>query len=63
MIDAPTKKPRGFAAMTPERRREVAAKGGSAVRPENRAYAKDRTLAETAGRKGGLKSRPAKKGA
>jgi hypothetical protein len=33
MTDAP-KKPRGFAAMTPERRREIAAIGGASVPPE-----------------------------
>lgn len=44
---------RGFAAMTPERRREIARKGGGSVPPEKRSFARDRKLAEEAGRKGG----------
>jgi general stress protein YciG len=52
MADGP--KLRGFAAMTPERRAEVARKGGLAVAPEKRAYAMNTALAETAGRAGGL---------
>lgn len=47
---------RGFAAMTPEKRREIARKGGQAVKPENRAFAKDKGLAAEAGRKGGAQS-------
>lgn len=45
---------RGFASMTPERRREIASKGGKSVKPENRAYARDKDLASRSGRKGGL---------
>ena len=45
---------RGFASMTPERRREIASKGGKSVKPENRAYSRDKGLASRAGRKGGL---------
>lgn len=45
---------RGFASMTPERRREIASKGGKSVKPENRAYSRDKDLASRAGRKGGL---------
>lgn len=52
MTDAP-KKPRGFAAMSPEKQRELARKGGASVRPENRSFARDRQLAASAGRKGG----------
>jgi len=48
---------RGFAAMTPEKRREIARKGGGAVPAEKRAYAKNRELAASAGRKGGEVSR------
>lgn len=51
------KQRRGFACMTPERRREIAIRGGSAVKPESRAFSKSRELAAEAGRKGGLKSR------
>lgn len=47
-------KNRGFASMTPERRRELASKGGSSVKPENHSFSKDRSLASRAGRKGGL---------
>jgi general stress protein YciG len=50
-------RPRGFAAMTPERRREIASLGGSATSPSNRSFSKDRTLAADAGRKGGMASR------
>lgn len=47
------KSSRGFASMTLERRREIASKGGKSVPSEKRAFALDRTLAKTAGRKGG----------
>lgn len=56
----PTAKPksrRGFAAMNPERRREIARKGGASVPGEKRSFAKDRDLAASAGRKGGESSR------
>jgi general stress protein YciG len=46
------KKPRGFAALTPERRRELASKGGKAVAPEKRYYA-NKANASAAGFKGG----------
>lgn len=45
---------RGFASMSPEKRREIASKGGKSVSPENRSFSKDRTLAARAGRKGGM---------
>ncbi|MDB5417793.1 MAG: hypothetical protein JWP50_1212, partial [Phenylobacterium sp.] len=35
---------RGFAAMNPERRREIARKGGASVPGEKRSFAKDRDL-------------------
>jgi general stress protein YciG len=63
VIDMPTVdtgKPRarrGFAAMNPERRREIARKGGASVPGEKRSFAKDRDLAASAGRKGGEASR------
>ena len=47
---------KGFASMTPARRRELSAKGGAAVKPQNRAFSKDRDLASSAGRKGGFAS-------
>jgi general stress protein YciG len=48
------KKPRGFAALSPERRKEIAAKGGTSVKPENRSFSTNRELAAEAGRSGGL---------
>ena len=44
---------RGFASMTPEKRREIAAMGGRATPNEKRGFAKDRELASRAGSKGG----------
>jgi general stress protein YciG len=46
----------GFGGMTPERRREVAAKGGSSVDPAKRAFSKNRDLASAAGKLGGATS-------
>lgn len=45
---------RGFAAMTPEKRRAVSIKGGSSVPAEKRTFSKNRALAKDAGRKGGV---------
>lgn len=39
--------------MTPERQREIASAGGSAVKPWNRSFSKGGDLASIAGRKGG----------
>ncbi len=50
----PDKKPRGFAAMSPDRLREIASKGGKSVPAEKRAYAQNRELAASAGKKGGM---------
>ena len=52
-----SKSRRGFAAMDPERRREIARKGGASVQPHNRSFSKDRDLAVSAGHKGGEVSR------
>jgi general stress protein YciG len=54
-----TQKPsrRGFAAMDPERRREIARRGGASVPSEKRSFAQNRDLAADAGRKGGTASR------
>jgi hypothetical protein len=57
MTDEKPKAKRGFAAMTPERRQEIARKGGASVPPGKRSFSKDRTLAATAGQKGGEASR------
>jgi general stress protein YciG len=48
---------RGFAAMDPERRREIARRGGASVPSEKRSFAQNRNLAADAGRKGGAASR------
>jgi general stress protein YciG len=49
-----THKPlRGFAALPPERRKEIAARGGANVPAAKRAYATNRALASAAGRAGG----------
>lgn len=45
---------RGFAAMSPERRSEVARKGGASTAPALRAFSVNRELAREAGRKGGV---------
>ena len=60
-MDDVVKKPRGFAAMTPEKRSQIARMGGSSVPPEKRAYAVNRALAAKAGSKGGKASRPEKR--
>lgn len=44
---------RGFASMDPERRRELARKGGQNVPKESRGFAKNPELAAQAGRRGG----------
>lgn len=46
-------RPRGFASLTPERLREIARKGGTAIPAHKRAFSTNRELAATAGRKGG----------
>ena len=45
---------RGFASMTPEKRRQIASMGGKAVKKENRSFSRNRKLAVDAGRKGGM---------
>lgn len=56
MTDKP-KSRRGFAGMSLERRTEIARIGGASVPDNKRAFAKDRSLAASAGRKGGEASR------
>jgi len=51
------RKPRGFATMSVERRREIAAKGGASVPAEKRAFSRDFKLAERAGAAGGAAQR------
>jgi general stress protein YciG len=51
------KSKRGFGSMSPERRREIAAKGGASVPSDKRTFSKDKDLAALAGAKGGSSSR------
>jgi len=53
-IKPTTGRPRGFAAMSLEQRREIASKGGSSVAPEQRTFSRNSELARAAGQKGGL---------
>lgn len=53
MTENKPKQKRGFACMTPERRKEIAAKGGAGVPAEKRSFSKSKDLASNAGRKGG----------
>jgi general stress protein YciG len=55
------KPPRGFAALSPEKRREIAALGGASVPPQKRAFSKDPELAHYAGAKGGSSVPPEKR--
>ena len=48
------KRPRGFAAMSPEKRRAIASRGGTSVPKETRSFSQSRDLASRAGRDGGL---------
>lgn len=50
MNDKPKSK-RGFASMSPERRAELSSRGGRAVNPANRAFARNRELASSAAKK------------
>lgn len=45
---------RGFAAMNPERRKEIARKGGASVPSEKRSFSVNKELAQRAGIKGGI---------
>lgn len=49
---------RGFASLTPERRREIAVMGGRAVPAAKRSFSQNSDLAAAAGRKGGKATRP-----
>ena len=44
---------RGFASLSPERRVEIARKGGASVPSEKRSFSTNSELARAAGRKGG----------
>ena len=49
------KSKRGFASMSPERVREIAAKGGKSVPKEKRSFSRDKELAISSGKKGGTR--------
>jgi len=49
---------RGFAAMSFEKRRELASKGGKSVPKNKRSFSKNSDLAASAGRKGGKSAAP-----
>ena len=51
------RRPRGFAALTPERRREISHKGGVTAHIKGSAHEWDSGAAREAGRKGGLAHR------
>jgi len=57
MDDKTTKRPRGFAAMSPEKQRELAARGGRAAHVLGRGHEWDREEARAAGSRGGKASR------
>lgn len=50
---------RGFAAMSPEKQREIAASGGRAVPADRRSFSTNHELAASAGAKGGLATKKA----
>jgi len=50
--DYPVRKPRGFAGMDPEKRRQIASLGGKGVSNDRRYYATNLEAAREAGRKG-----------
>lgn len=49
---------KGFASMSPEKRRMIASMGGKSVPTEKRSFSRNRSLASSAGRKGGQTTRP-----
>lgn len=61
MSDEKPKAKRGFAAMSVEKRTEIARKGGLAVPGDKRSFSQDRELATSAGRKGGEASHGGRK--
>lgn len=46
---------RGFASMSPERKRQIASQGGKSVPANARSFSKNKELARSAGKKGGEK--------
>lgn len=53
-ISQPAAAPHGFAALSPERRREIASQGGKASHRGRTGHEWNREAAREAGRKGGL---------
>lgn len=53
---------RGFASLSPERRSEIARKGGAAVPSAKRSFSTNSDLAREAGRKGGSVSHMRREG-
>lgn len=56
-----TKGKRGFASMSPEKRSEIARKGGKSVPAEKRSFSQNPDLAAKAGQKGGRNVDPKKR--
>lgn len=54
MTEPTLKSTRGFASMSPEKRREIAQLGGRSVPNDRRSFSLDPAMASAAGRKGGL---------
>lgn len=52
-MDEQPKKRKGFAGMSPEKQRQIAAKGGRSVPRENRSFSRSPELAKAAGQLGG----------
>ncbi|HTM68405.1 MAG TPA: KGG domain-containing protein [Candidatus Binatia bacterium] len=59
---APARKPRGFAAMSKEKQRELASKGGKAAHAKGTAHKFTPEEASVAGRKGGIASHHKRRG-
>lgn len=61
VTEQPTPKPRGFARLSPEQRREMAKLGGRSIPAEHRSFSRNPELAKAAGAKGGGKVPAAKR--
>jgi hypothetical protein len=60
MNEVVQKQNRGFALLSPERRKEIASRGGKSVPADKRAFAVNPELASSAGKKGVGKRKRAK---
>lgn len=56
-----TKKPQGFACLSPEAHKQIASNGGRSVPPAARSFSQSRDLAAKAGSLGGKASAAARK--